>query len=281
MMNILENLERNYRNKPFLDHKRAVLSAPVRHIFMIATLGYLKSYKNDLPRILEIGSWFGASTLSWAQGLEKYFDSKGSIDCVDAWQPFFDIKNHENEDYVYEMEQLLEKDVVFKIFQHNINTIKKFTDVQFFRTLSDNFFEQNKGNLYDIIFIDADHTYNAVSKDIRNSISMIEDGGIICGDDLNLQLNEVDKKIANINKNKDFIQDPNTKRNYHPGVTIAVDEFFGKVNSWGGFWAIQKKSNTWHNISLKDIPIIYPQHFTKELLYKAEDHYNDIKDQIL
>ena len=106
--------------------------------------------------------------------------------------------------------------------------------------MSDNFFEQNKGNLYDIIFIDADHTYNAVSKDIRNSISMIEDGGIICGDDLNLQLNEVDKKIANINKNKDFIQDPNTKKNYHPGVTIAVDEFFGKVNSWGGFWAIQK-----------------------------------------
>ena len=75
---------------------------------------------------------------------------------------------------------------------------------------------------------------------------MIEDGGIICGDDLNLQLNEVDKKIANINKNKDFIQDPNTKK-LSPVVTIAVDEFFGKVNSWAVFNT--KKSNTWHNIS--------------------------------
>ena len=91
MMNILENLERNYRNKPFLDHKRAVLSAPVRHIFMIATLGYLKVIKMTCLE-LEIGSWFGASTLSWAQGLEKYFDSKGSIDCVDAWQPFLILR---------------------------------------------------------------------------------------------------------------------------------------------------------------------------------------------
>ena len=49
-----------------------------------------------------------------------------------------------NEDYVYEMEQLLEKDVVFKIFQHNINTIKNLNDVQFFRKLSETFLKNKK-----------------------------------------------------------------------------------------------------------------------------------------
>ena len=113
-MNILEELENNYNNIPYLDHSRAVLSAPVRHVFMISLLGYLKNRQIDNPNILEIGSWFGASTLSWAQGIDKYYDSRGGIDCVDAWQPFFDKSNHKDKDYVHEMEELLEKDLVLK-----------------------------------------------------------------------------------------------------------------------------------------------------------------------
>ena len=49
-MNILEALESSYKNVPYLDHNRAVLSAPVRHIFMISLLGYLKNlqiYQNQ------------------------------------------------------------------------------------------------------------------------------------------------------------------------------------------------------------------------------------------
>ena len=72
-----------------------------------------------------------------------------------------------------------------------------------------------------------------------------------------------------------------TKRNFHPGVTLAVNEIFGRVNSWGGFWAIQKKGSNWQNISLKHIPIIYPKHFNKKLLLDATNHFNDIKDRIL
>ena len=42
IMNILDDIKKNFINKPFLNHKRAVLSVPVRHIFMIATIGFLK-----------------------------------------------------------------------------------------------------------------------------------------------------------------------------------------------------------------------------------------------
>ena len=66
-----------------------------------------------------------------------------------------------------------------------------------------------------------------------------------------------------------------------PRVTLAVNEIFGRVNSWGGFWAIQKKGSNWQNISLKHIPIIYPKHFNKKLLLDATNHFNDIKDRIL
>ncbi len=279
-MKISDKLKKIYNNKPFLDHKRAVLSAPIRHIFMISTVGFMKKNKSSHLKILEIGSWFGASTLSWAQGLEEYYDSIGEIHCVDAWKPFFDMNHHKDKEYVAEMEQLLEDDTVFKIFIHNINTIKKSTKMSFFRQFSDDFFNSKKNKKYNIIFIDADHTYKSVLNDIKNSLDLIEDDGIICGDDLNLQFNEVDKDYAKMHHNKDFIQDPKTGKNFHPGVTIAVDEIFNEVNSWGGFWAVQKKNDIWKNISLKDIPIIYPKHFNEELLSKAKDHYMDIKEKI-
>ena len=280
-MNILDDIKNNFSNKPFLDHKRAVLSAPVRHIFMIATVGFLKNQNIDNIKILEIGSWFGASTLSWAQGLEKYYDANGSIDCVDAWQPFFEIDNHKDQVYVKEMEQLLRDDVVFKIFLHNIKTIKSQININYHRTFSDEFFKENKEKKYNLIFIDADHSYDAVIKDIKNSIELIEEDGVVCGDDLNLQMNQVNTDHAKINRNKDFIKDPLSGKNFHPGVTIAVDEIFGKVNSWGGYWAVQKKKDSWVNISLKNVPMIYPEHFHKDLLAKAKDHYSDIKDNIL
>ena len=99
---ILENL---VKGKPYLDHKNAVLSAPVRHIFMIASIWFLvKQNKDRNLSIMEIGTWFGASALSWAQGLVEHSNSKGSLTCVDAWEPFFDLKEHKNNDYVLEME---------------------------------------------------------------------------------------------------------------------------------------------------------------------------------
>lgn len=43
---------------------------------------------------------------------------------------------------------------------------------------SDQFFEQNK-NKYDIIFIDGDHNYHQVRKDIKNALDIIKEGGCI------------------------------------------------------------------------------------------------------
>ena len=280
-MKIQDKIKKEYINKPFLDHKRAVLSAPIRHIFMIATVGLLRKSKSSKIRILEIGSWFGASTLSWAQGLEEYYNSFGEINCVDAWKPFFEKENHKDKDYVSEMEQLLEDDTVFNIFLHNISTIKSSIKINYFRQMSNKFFRNNNNEGYDIIFIDADHTYEAVTQDIKNSLDLVLEGGIICGDDLNLQIKEVDIDHAKKNHNKDFIKDPKTGKNFHPGVTLAVGEIFGNINSWGGFWAVQKVNNSWKNISLRKIPIIYPKHFNNEQLSKAKDHYKDIEEKII
>jgi hypothetical protein len=60
-----------------------------------------------------------------------------------------------------------------------------------------------------------------------NSEVLVKNGGYQCGDDLDLQLHQID--IANALKfsNKDYIVDPKTKSYFHPGVTLAVGKLIG------------------------------------------------------
>ncbi len=265
-------------NKPIFDIKYGILSAPVRHCFMIATVWYLKKQSPKLHNIniLEIGSWLGASALSFAQGLKEYNNSNGTITCIDAWKPFFDEKQN-NDDVHKNMQALLGSDIAYNIFNHNIETIPATIKCQHLRGNSENIMPMLKPEQFDIIFIDADHTYEPVKKDILNAIPLIKNGGIICGDDLNLQMFECDQNLAKKSGDKDFIKDNKTGRNFHPGVTLAVDEIFGKVSAYGGFWAIQKSDKEWTIPSYKNMPIIYPQHLPNEALEKAKDHINDIE----
>jgi predicted O-methyltransferase YrrM len=263
-------------SRPVFDSKYAILSAPVRHVMMMGVVWYLAKgrAKNNLS-ILEIGSWYGASALSWAQGLALHCKARGNLTCVDAWQPFFDRSLHKDEVYVA-MEQALGSDVAYNIFLHNISTVPTTIMRQHFRGSSSNILPLLGDQAFDIVFIDADHTYAPVKSDILQSQRLVKDGGIICGDDLNLQLAQCDRKFAAASKEKDFVKDPKTGRNFHPGVTLAVEEIFGEVSMWGGFWAMQKQGKNWKRFSLKGMPVHYPAHFPPEAIERAKSHLKDI-----
>lgn len=264
-------------SKPIFDLKFGILSAPVRHVFMMACVWHLtKAKTRDDLQILEVGSWIGASALSFAQGLQIYNQAKGTITCVDAWKPFFNRQTHTNDVYV-SMEQALSTETAYQLFCHNVNTLPKTITCQHLRGQSEDILPLLKENTFDIIFIDGDHAYTPVAKDIRNAVALVKEGGIICGDDLNLQLTQVDEQVTVKERESDFIKDNKTGRNYHPGVTLAVAEIFGPVSSWGGFWAMQKVQGKWRPISLKDMPIHYPAHFPAEAVAKAKDHLADIE----
>ena len=88
-----------------------------------------------------------------------------------------------------------------------------------------------------------------------------------------MQLCEIDKKYASKNKDKDFIKDPLTNKNYHPGVTLAVFEEFVRFHHGEAFGLCKEKDNTWNKFSLKNMDIVYPSHFTKLHLEKAKSHF--------
>jgi hypothetical protein len=123
-----------------------------------------------------------------------------------------------------------------------------------------------KNNQFDLIFIDGDHSYGAVTRDIQNAAPLLKEGGVLCGDDLELQYFEVDIENGKKNKEKDYIVDLKTKRYFHPGVCLAIGEFFGKeVSEWRGFWAMRKQADKWRKIELDvDINNIeIPQHLKR------------------
>src|ERR1035438_7330548 len=65
---------------------RALQGPPERHGYYLPAVKAAAAGRTSDFRILEIGSWAGASTVSWASAL-RALGVEGQITCVDPWLP--------------------------------------------------------------------------------------------------------------------------------------------------------------------------------------------------
>ena len=278
-------------NKPYFGKVMwALQGVPVRHAYMQFLVETLCKGRGKMPfNILEVGSWAGGSAITWAEAIKKHNQGRGRVVCIDPWKLYFrsdqysDLPGDQQEVY-QEMAEALSAGQIFDLFMHNIR-VSKYEDVILpFKGSSDEILPMFSEGRFDLVFIDGDHTYPRVSEDIRNSASLVVEGGIICGDDLELQLSQMDQNHAELNKHKDYILDPKTKVNFHPGVSLAVGEFFGEVSAWEGFWAMRKRGGIWERVELpRALPgqLCLPQHLTCQspphLVKEKYKGYNIVK----
>ncbi len=199
----------------------------------------LANPKSDF-RILEVGSWAGGSAIVWAQACEKA--NKGSLICIDHWQATDDGPVH--------MRRATRFDRIFKLFLHNIRYSGAEQRIAIMKGTSDQMLAALAQKSFDFIYIDGDHRYKQFKKDLQNAIPLLKDGGVIGGDDLELTYSQIDSKIAEKNKDSDFIQDPKTGTFFHPGICLAVHEVFGEVSMKDGFWIVRKVANGWAPVKL-------------------------------
>jgi hypothetical protein len=122
-------------------------------------------YKKPL-QILEIGSFEGYSSLYFLKNFPNSI-----ITCVDTWENHKEYKNFD----------LSKVEMNF-----DLNTNKYKNNLKKFKKTSDLFFKKNCSNkkcYYDIIYIDGDHFYETVFRDLINSFKVLKKGGLLIIDD--------------------------------------------------------------------------------------------------
>lgn len=225
-----------------------------RHLYMdalVANEWETISTEKKRCHILEIGSWAGGSAITWGMALKKYCNSSGFVLCVDPWIPYHDSSMLKGEpDSVYNiMDRAIRHGEIIKLFLHNIRCSGLEQTVFHIRGQSNEILPVLMNNFFDIVFIDGAHDYQSVLQDLNNAARVLRQGSVLCGDDLELQVPEIDIEAGTGNLNLDFVEDPKTGRCFHPGVTFAVHKYFQKtVSSWEGFWAMRKTVDGWEPI---------------------------------
>ena len=210
-------------------------------------INYLsQSMDGEHISILEIGSWAGASAFTWCDAIKRYFDQNGSVVCVDIWDDAEEKAKTRSDDNMPPI-----KDV----FLHNISAGGFDGMVQPIQSTSDRAFELLSNQYFDVVYIDGDHSYKQVSRDLENGLQALKTSGVICGDDLEIQADQIDPSLLNSHSESGdgWSINPETNAGYHPGVTRAVAERIGAVSSWQGFWATIRSDNGWENLELEGI----------------------------
>ncbi|HEY7391297.1 MAG TPA: class I SAM-dependent methyltransferase [Bryobacteraceae bacterium] len=210
--------------------------------------------------LVEIGSWAGASTVTWALAIEAA-KFRASIFCIDPWKAYFDLENDTDETY-HEMNAATEDDKIFRLFEHNIRCTGIVEKVTVRRGTSREILPQLPAKSFDIVYIDGSHRFADVLHDIQEAKRLLREDGIICGDDLELEAGDLDpdelrKTVAS---GRDYVFSDAHQIYYHPGVTAAVAEEFASVGVWNGFWAARGCEAEWAVPALDVSDIRMPVH---------------------
>lgn len=152
----------------------------------------------DNPAILEIGVFKG-EFLDYIVSNCKF----GSIDAVDLFEGYSCSGDVDGNNVVW-------YNIALSYIELN-NKYKDMSTINIYKSDSCVFLKKIDNKLYDIIYIDGDHSYEGVKNDLVNSFNKIKNGGYIMGHDYEMNMDKA-------------------KNSYNFGVKQAVDEFCSTYN---------------------------------------------------
>ncbi|MSP48056.1 MAG: class I SAM-dependent methyltransferase [Alphaproteobacteria bacterium] len=235
----------------------------MRHLWLTASVSLLAQPGTGI-RILEVGSWMGASMLTWAAAIDRFVAGEGEILCVDTWAPYLGVDDI-NVDGAYRvMDRAAAIDLAYAVFRHNASCVPKKVRVDHLRGRSKDVLSMLRERAFDIVYVDGSHYYADVVADLTEARRLVADGGLLCGDDLEQQVTEIDEAYARDNIDRDALVDPKNRKAFHPGVTLAVAEVLGPVSSYTGFWAMRREGDAFVPVDLSGASPFVPEHFGEE-----------------
>ncbi len=227
---------------------------PARFPYMTKCVGYLSAGQdasgNDDFRILEIGAYAGGSAIVWAKALKQFNIASGKVISVDPWDSYLN-PNANRHMHFRIMNRNLGNGNVLKLFVRNLKAAG-IADICFqMRGRSEDILPMLSTKKFDVIYIDANHHVDAITKDLQVALPLLKDSGLMCGPALEMQMDELDRDFVIANFETDLTFDPRTQRIFHPGISYAIGEFFGRpISKYGGFWVVQKKGTLFEDVVL-------------------------------
>lgn len=180
--------------------------------------------------VIELGSWFGKSSMAIADNLPE----DGVLYCVDTWAGSA-VEQETNHKQAKDMDG----DFAFDTFARNLwphIQSGKLRPIRMHGCYAARLF-QEMGVKADLVFIDAEHTYEAVKADIYAFAPLVKEGGLMAGHDY-----------------YDPAWDP------WPGVHQAVDEVLA-----GNFWREQ-----WTTFWITDKPPVQKPNIYQCMMFRDE-----------
>lgn len=147
-------------------------------------LGWLALMAKKAKTIIEVGSWRGRSTKALALA------TSGCVYAVDHWLDSVNLQ------YIPGANQTSE--IIWKAFQTNLApeiAQGKVIPIRCNSKTATSQLEALKVPKADLIFIDADHSYEAVKKDVETYLPMLASGGVISGHDYSTNFPDVVRAI--------------------------------------------------------------------------------------
>lgn len=230
-------------NKPYFGRRLAAFqSPPVRYALVDAVVRSYFSGKRS-ARILEIGSWAGASAITFGLALRDLGMHDSTVVCVDHWERYL----LEQDGHYESMNSAAASGDIQRLFWHNVRACDLIAALQVKEGRSADVLPQLEPESFDLVYVDGSHNRDDVAFDIEQAKRLVRDNGIICGDDLELckaetdQLNHADA----VRLGTDYVTDPRSGIRYHPGVTEAVAEAFTAVRQEYGVWLAERAESGW------------------------------------
>ena len=216
-----------------------------RHLGFYSILKAAHTKPSDRFEFLEVGVWAGWSTASWLKALRK-MKMDFHITVIDNWNPGYTAADIYANEHYGRMNAMAHSGHIETLFRANMSELCSSDEITILKDESSVALNSLPHGYFDCISLDANHLYDAVLEDLRLAIPLLKETGILCGDDLEIPFNEIpesfDFKSA---REWEYLS---SGRGFHPGVTLAVWETFGKVKIWNGLFVVGKQGQDLVNV---------------------------------
>lgn len=262
------------RQKPYFGRSLSAFQSPPIRYALLASVAAVALRGKRKVRVLEIGSWAGASSITLGTVIRSLGITDSIITCVDSWEPYF-VPGDKALHYKC-MNTATLTGAIQQLFLHNIKACDMGGMIEVTKGGSRDVLSLLSDKSYDFIYIDGSHKKEDVVYDLEQAKRLVCEDGFICGDDLELTKADIDIEAHTeaLNRHIDYVSDLRSGVSYHPGVTEAVADVFNEVWKEKGLWCVKRSGGTWSvpDVRLDDLDI--PTH----LKHAVEIPYGVFKD---